>query len=68
MCFIVEKKVSIVNENVLADAPVNLMNDVLSAIARRDKEGDPALLLDYNFMSVSELRRRADRYGKEIRD
>jgi hypothetical protein len=68
MCFIVEKKVSIINENVLADAPVNLMNDVLSSIARRDKEGDPALLLDYNFMSVSELRRRADRYWKEIRD
>ena len=66
MCFIVEKKVSIINENVLADAPVNLMNDVLSAMARRDKEGDPDLLLDYNFMSVSELRRRADRSGVEI--
>jgi hypothetical protein len=66
MSFVVENEVAIVDGNVLADAPANLMNDVLSAMMRRFKKDDREILFNYNFMSVSELRRRADRLGIEI--
>ena len=67
MTFVVENEAAIVDGNVLADA-ANLMNDVItiSAMLRKFKREDPEILFNYNFMSVSELRRRADRLGVEI--
>ena len=66
MDFIVGNKVDIVNNNVLANAPGDIANDVFAAVARRE---DRARIVGENddvelgILGISDLRRRAHAIG-----
>jgi hypothetical protein len=58
--FIVKNKVGILEKNILTQAPINLVNDVLAAIVRVEKKDEIDFDTDYCAMSISELRSKAD--------
>lgn len=60
MDFIVRRKDEIVVRNTLAGAPEGLVNDILAAVARRErKQGIGDDDDNFNAMCISALRRRA---------
>ncbi len=55
--FIVKKKVEILEERVLVEAPIDLVSDVLAAMLRIEKKDDTDDINDlYSAMSISDLR------------
>jgi hypothetical protein len=64
--FIVENKGTIIENRIMADAPINLANDILAAIWRIEKKGQRDYVNDsFDVMSINELRERAYYEGVE---
>jgi hypothetical protein len=59
--FIVNNPVQIVEKQTLEDAPASLVNDILLAIAMKDRKGE-----GFDLMSISELRRLSHEKGLDI--
>jgi len=59
--FIVNNPVQIAEKQTLEDAPANLVNDILLAIALKDRKGN-----GFDVMSISELRRLSHEKGLDI--
>ena len=67
MDFIVENKVDILEKSVMADAPVDLVNDILAAMVRVENKDEDNCDSDlFSAMSINDLREMADYAKLEI--
>ena len=68
MDFVVKNSNAIIEKKIMMDAPEGLINDVLAAILREERNSRSSLSgwNNVNAMSICELRRRADAEGLDI--
>ena len=69
MDYIAENKTKVIGKISFNDAPGNLMNDLLTAVVRGDREereDDNAENAEYQFTTVNELRRKSHEKGLEV--
>jgi hypothetical protein len=68
MDFIAENRTNVIGKISFNDAPGNLMNDLLAAVVRGDRNegGADEEENEYRFTSINELRRKAHEQGLEV--
>jgi hypothetical protein len=68
MDFIAENRTNVIGKISFNDAPGNLMNDLLAAVVRgdRNKGGADDEQNEYRFTSINELRRKAHQQGLDV--
>lgn len=67
--FIINEKVNVIEKKVINDAPESLCNDILAALARKEKSSSAAekgIANEFSAMCISELRRAAHTKGLDI--
>ena len=66
MDYIAENRTKVIGKISFNDAPGNLMNDLLTAVVRGEREADNAENDEYQFTTVNELRRKSHEKGLEV--